>query len=172
MRRRQIEQLPDNLVIHVWSSVYDRALAEDLFQETLLVAWRRLGDFDRRRPFGPWLRGIAGRLVLDAGKRRARGPVVDDERVLQLIDRRCSVLHRARGDDFEDRLASLELCLEQLPERMRSAVDLRYGEDARGDELARRLTTTAANARKLLQRARARLADCLERRLGGWSPAP
>ena len=30
----------------------------DLFQETMVVAWRRLDDFDHTRPFGPWLRGL------------------------------------------------------------------------------------------------------------------
>ena len=32
---------------------------DDIFQETMLVAWRRLEDYDRSRPFAPWLRGIA-----------------------------------------------------------------------------------------------------------------
>ena len=36
----------------------------------MLTAWRRLGDYDHTRPFGPWLRGIATRLVLRHRDRR------------------------------------------------------------------------------------------------------
>ena len=38
---------------------------DDIFQDTVLVAWRRLPDYDRTRPFGAWMRGIARNLVLD-----------------------------------------------------------------------------------------------------------
>ncbi len=41
--------------------VQDVASVDDLFQETMVVAWRRLGDCDLSVPFGPWLRGIATR---------------------------------------------------------------------------------------------------------------
>jgi RNA polymerase sigma-70 factor (ECF subfamily) len=145
--------------------VRDDALAEDLLQETLLVAWRRLGDFDRRRPFGAWLRGIAGRLALAERRRRARAGELDDERVLELLDARFAALHALPGDDLDERLGALEECLAQLPARMRSALELRYVKELGGDALAALLETSAAAARKLLQRARERVARCLDGKL-------
>ena len=52
------------LTVFLRSRVKDEAAVDDLFQETMLVAWKRLDDCDLSRPFGPWLRGIAHRLVI------------------------------------------------------------------------------------------------------------
>ena len=39
--------------------VVDRAVAEDLFQDTMMVLFQRLGDFRGEAPLGAWLRQIA-----------------------------------------------------------------------------------------------------------------
>ena len=52
------------LLAFVRSCVYDRGAAEDLVQETFLVAWNRLDDYDENTPFARWLRGIARNKVL------------------------------------------------------------------------------------------------------------
>jgi RNA polymerase sigma-70 factor (ECF subfamily) len=53
----------------------DRADAEDLAQEVLLVAWRRWADFDATYPLRPWLMGIAFN-VAHRHRRRRRPPLV------------------------------------------------------------------------------------------------
>jgi len=57
--------------------------AEDLVQETLLRAYRRIGKFDGRATFGTWLYRIAANCSLDlirARKRREeQQPAVDEE---------------------------------------------------------------------------------------------
>ena len=53
----------------------DMALAEDVVQETLLRAWRHPEALDPARgPIRPWLRTIAGRLVIDQYRHRVRVP--------------------------------------------------------------------------------------------------
>ena len=155
------------LDVFLRSAVADPAQADDLFQDTLLVAWRRIGDFDRRRPFGPWLRGIAAKLVLSTRSNPRGRTVVDEERVLEVLERRCAELHELPGDTMDERLRVLDECLSGLPERMRTALDLRYARGENSDGLAQHMRTTAANARKILQRARDRLGDCFRRRLTG-----
>jgi RNA polymerase sigma-70 factor (ECF subfamily) len=62
-----------------WYVVRDAAAAEDVAQEAFLAAVRALGRFDRRRPFGPWLRAIVARRAIDALRAsRARREVSDD----------------------------------------------------------------------------------------------
>ena len=58
----------------------DRARAEDLVQETLLRAWRKLEDLDdATRPIRPWLFTVVQRLAIDAHRaRRARPQEVGD----------------------------------------------------------------------------------------------
>ena len=48
----------------------DRDL-EDLTHDVLVVAYRRLGDYDPARPLRPWLFGIAFRVVSDYKRRAA-----------------------------------------------------------------------------------------------------
>ena len=64
-------------------------------------------------------------------------------------------------DDRE--IGLLKLCLSELPERERTAVDLRYWKEAPSNQLAETLGVTATNARQLLFRALAKLRRCVER---------
>src|SRR4030095_1216705 len=66
-----VHEHADMLTAFLRSLVLDSSAIHDLFQETMLVAWRRLADYDRARPFGPWLRGIAGVLVMEHRRKRA-----------------------------------------------------------------------------------------------------
>jgi RNA polymerase sigma-70 factor (ECF subfamily) len=54
--------------------VHDAAAAEDIAQEAFLAALRRLHQFDRRRPFGPWLHRIVVNRAIDWSRaRQVRG---------------------------------------------------------------------------------------------------
>lgn len=58
----------------------DRALAEDLAQQTLLQMHRARGSFTPGSPVMPWTFAIARRLVIDEFRRtRRRGPPAADE---------------------------------------------------------------------------------------------
>ena len=52
-----VREHADRLLAYLRATV-PASSVDDLFQETVLVAWRRLPDYDRARPFGAWLRGI------------------------------------------------------------------------------------------------------------------
>lgn len=51
-----------------------RGDAEDIFQETFIRVLHHRGDYDPRRPFGPWLYTIAANLVRDERRKRWRRP--------------------------------------------------------------------------------------------------
>lgn len=51
---------------------HDGADADDLTQETLVTAWRRIGDFDGRGRFKAWLFAIAHREFLQHARSRRR----------------------------------------------------------------------------------------------------
>ena len=65
------------LTAYLRTLVDDESVVDDLFQESMLVAWRRLDECDLSRPFGPWVRGIAGRLVLAHYRKRKAGDARD-----------------------------------------------------------------------------------------------
>lgn len=145
------------------SGLRDNAEVDDVVQETLITAWRRLDDFDPSRPFGPWLRGIARRIVSSRSKDRARrSEFALDSSALDALEERVSRLEMLRTERSAGWTEALARCVEQLPERMGLAIRLRYEEGADSEAIAHRLGIGAANARKILQRSRESLATCLD----------
>lgn len=153
------------LTVYLRCAVRDPAAVDDLFQETMMTAWRNLEKFDRDRPFGPWLRGIAAKLILAQRRKDARRHLLMDEGVLEHLEARQNELQQLPGDTLDDKLESLRECVRALPQRYRHAVELRYHEGLRGSRLAERLDISGEALKKRLQRGRARLLDCLQRKL-------
>lgn len=166
-----VRENADMLMAYIRSVVRNDSTAEDVFQETMLTAWRRLGDYDRSRPFGPWLRGIAARVMLAQRRQKARDFALCDEELLEHLDARCEALHRQPGDTWDDKLDGLRECLEKLPEHYRQVIHLRYSEELTSERLAERLQISMETLKKRLQRGRARLLECLQRKLR-WETAP
>ena len=73
------------LTVYLRSLLRDEAAIDDLIQETMIVAWRRLDECDLNRPFGPWLRGMASRLVMAHYRKQKSVPVLLHETVLQVV---------------------------------------------------------------------------------------
>ena len=153
------------LSVYLRAALHDAAREDDLFQEAMLTAWRTLDRFDRSRPFGPWLRGIAARLLLAERRQGSRRPLPCDAAVLEQLEANCLALSSQAGDTLDQKLEGLRDCLDQLPEPYREAIHLRYTEELTGPRLAERLQLTSEALKKRLQRARARLLECLERKL-------
>jgi RNA polymerase sigma factor (sigma-70 family) len=116
-------------------------------------------------PFGPWLRGIAAKLVLAERRKSAKRLLICDEELLEHLEARHAALHASSGDTLEEKLAGLRDCIEALPDRYRRVVQMRYHEELQGEPLALRLGLSMETLKKQLQRARARLLDCLQRKL-------
>ena len=153
------------LIAYIRSIARNDASADDVFQDTMLTAWRRLDDYDEGRPFGFRLRGIAARILLAHHRKVARGFSLCDEQTLDYLSQRFEALHRQSGDTFDEKLDALRDCVDKLPERYRHPIKLRYEEDLRGDRLAQRLGLADETVKKRLQRARARLLDCISRKM-------
>ncbi|MEZ5964093.1 MAG: sigma-70 family RNA polymerase sigma factor [Planctomycetota bacterium] len=145
------------------ASVRDAATAEDIFQETFLVAWRNLARYDRALPFGPWVRGIAGKLVLNWRRRLGRARVLFcDETDLQLLDRSFERFQALPGDTFDEKLDVLRACMGTLSPAQRDAIRLHYEHGLHCKEIAARLHIGFEAVKKHLQRGRAALFHCMQ----------
>lgn len=148
------------------SAVRDPATADDLLQEAFLVAWKNLDRYDRSLPFGPWVRGIAGKLVLSHRRKIGRSKMFycDDES-LGFLENHSDELLQQTGSEFEDKLEALTRCMEELSGPQRETIKLHYEEGLLCKEIAPRIGLGVEAVKKHLQRGRAALARCIERRM-------
>lgn len=154
-----------SLMVFIRSLVSDNAAAEDIFQETMLTAWKNMEKFDRERPFGPWLRGIAGKTVLVWYRQRKKQPVPRGEEVIEQIDQRLSNLHGLAGDSFDEKLEALKDCVSRLPEPYQQTIRLRYNQQLMPAAIVEQTQTTLETVKKRLNRARNMLLTCITRKI-------
>lgn len=159
-----VRENSDSLHTFLRANVEDASAAEDLFQETMLIAWRKIGEFDRTRPFGAWLRGIAKRLVFAYYRKAAREIAFSSEHVLNYIDRQMAQIDRQPGDTFDERIAALKDCVARLEPSYQEPIDLHYRLGKTTEWIAQHTATTREAVQKRLQRARLQIAECLKRK--------
>ncbi|MGE3172214.1 MAG: RNA polymerase sigma factor [Planctomycetota bacterium] len=146
------------------ASLRDPTSVEDLVQETFLVAWRHIDRYDRALPFGPWVRGIASKLLWNHRRKQGRGKVqYVEESELRAIELRFDRLAQLPGDTFEERVDALRQGMDRLTEAQRSTITLHYQQGLQCREIAQRLGIGNEAVKKHLQRGRAALMRELDR---------
>lgn len=159
---REYDQM---LMAYIRCLIRDPGLVEDVFQETLITAWRRFEDFDSTRTLGAWLRGIALNTARNATRKRAADRhLFSDEFVSQLEDVLLSSRFSDDAEGWSERLAELKECLSRLPEASRELILRRYTHGENSSDIADTLKRSAVAIRKELQRTRRLLALCMENR--------
>jgi RNA polymerase sigma-70 factor (ECF subfamily) len=142
--------------------------ANDAVQDTLLVFVQKADQFDGRASVRTWLFGILFRKVAERRRALVREEAVDD--VESVMDARFDPAGRwirpprpadaaATAGEIMARVAE---CLEQVPERSRSAFVLREVEQLDTNDVCKILDVSANNLGVMLYRARNRLRECLE----------
>lgn len=155
----------DMLLAFLRASVRDKDAIDDIFQETMVVAWRRMGEFDRDRSFGKWLRGIARNFVLSHYRKSGKTPLALDESMLDWMDGKFAQIQTQNGDTLSEKLSLLRECVSALSEDKKKTIEARYIEQFSLDEIVSKLDVTLETVKKRLYRAKAQLADCVESKL-------
>lgn len=136
-------------------------VAEDVLQDTFLVACRKLVDDRGDAAAASFLRQTARQLLW----RRRRDQGRRERRLLELADRQWQ--QDCGDDDGERWLLALRHCLQRLDGRPQLAVRMFYGEGRSRSDVAAALGMKETGLKTLLQRLRASLRQCIEQRLGG-----
>ena len=134
----------------------DRALSEDVAQETFLVAWRQLGELHETAKLRPWLCGIArnlGRMARREGRREATAEDVDD------VDLAAGTASPFEAVVEAEAQRIVQDTLSRVPERYREALVLYYQNDRSAREVAAALGISENAALQRLSRGRKYLAD-------------
>jgi len=132
-----------------------RAQAEEVAQETFLLAFEHLPSLSDPRMFPGWLRAIARNRALRVRERESRLQPLTE---VQLMLRDTSAALREPSDaDRTLGLMMLSQALERLAPQTREALILRAFEGWSVEEIARYQHISPTTARGRLQRARAAL---------------
>ena len=135
--------------------------ASEVLQETILVLWRRFGEFDRTADFKRWAFGIARMKALSLLRDRRRDRHVFDDELVGRLANEAVALEQRHLTQRE----ALDRCLEKLPVAQREIVLAAYAKGIRMDDLATQRGQTPMSLYKLLHRIRQALLECVERTL-------
>ncbi len=134
--------------------------AEDATQEAFLSAWRSLGRYDPKRPFGAWLFTILARRASGVSRsRQSRLRLISRTRELAPVEKEAREVEPGEHASDDGRLWTL--ALRDLGPEASSALWLRYVEDLSPKEIGAVLGKTGGSVRVMLHRARQRLLDSL-----------
>jgi RNA polymerase sigma factor (sigma-70 family) len=136
----------------------DSHAAEDAFQATFLVLFRRARHLDRRGSVAAWLYTVASHAAHKARSAALR------RRLREGLAVKPSRARPAADANWDDLRPVLDEELNRLPERLRAPVVLCYLEGKTNAEAARRLGCPAGTVKSRLARARGLLRTALVRR--------
>lgn len=145
----------------------DGSRAEELVQDALVIAFRRLDDYDPSRDFGAWVRGIVRNLHRQKQAVRVHLTVNGLEIPDQVLEQAVMDLEEHQGPSPV--LAALRQCLEGLGELLSGTVRMHYFQKMSVSAVAAQTQASEDAIKKRLQRAREMLFACIRRRLGDVS---
>lgn len=170
------------LQVHCYRILGSLHEAEDMVQETMVKAWKRLDTYEGRASFRAWLYKIATNTCLDfLDQRRSRRllpldvrPASDPSTSIlppsvemtwlepfpdEWLRDTSAVNPEARYSDLESISLSFMTALQYLPPRQRAVLILRDVLDFSANETAEVLEITVSSANSALHRARVTLAQ-------------
>jgi RNA polymerase sigma-70 factor len=147
------------LFAYIYSLLPNAADAEDVFQRTSLILWRKFDQFEAGEEFFNWACGVAFYEVRNFLRVSARQRLrFSDEVLAGLAAERPASLGR-----HDVRLAALTECLKKLSAQERRLVDCAYGSGMSVKQLADELGRAAQTLYNRLGAIRHRLLECVQR---------
>ena len=148
----------------------NHALADDLSQETFVLAWRNLGTFRQEARFSTWLYRIATNCWL-AHARKRREELLGD-RAEDVADDDDAVAPPGEAQADHARASSLKIDMERalgtLSEAERAAIVQCYHNDLSHEEAAYVLGCPVGTVKTHVFRAKQKLKQAL----AAWNPGP
>lgn len=163
-----VQQLTENqnrLYGYVYSLIGDHGRTEDVLQETNLVLWRKIAEFDQARPFLPWAFGIVRFQVLAQLRDNKRDRLLLDSNLGELLSEEAA----RQSEQIDDIREALRPCMALLTPANREMIEERYFRAASIANIAEALDRSVPSIKVALLRIRRQLADCVHKRMAAES---
>jgi RNA polymerase sigma-70 factor (ECF subfamily) len=152
----------DRIYAYVATLLPNRADAEEVFQQTSLILWKKWREFAPERDFVRWACGIARLEVRNfLRKQRAAGRVALSEHLLEQVAETRLEAHSL----LDARRQALAACLDRLRPDRRALLERCYAGKDSVKRIAAEVGKTANGLYLLLKRLRRALFDCINRTL-------
>jgi RNA polymerase sigma-70 factor, ECF subfamily len=185
---RWVEKYGDVLFGFAAGRVRDRAIAEDLVQETFLAALKASEGFAGRSSERAWLFGILRNKLVDYYRRQSREVSLGEVEEFLPEERGAFRAQGFHKDGWDQRLAPkawetpeeslqnkefqsvLKTCMSRLPERIAAVFMMREIDGASTEQICSEVGVSGNNVCVMLHRARMSLRRCLEIHWFGKKP--
>ena len=137
--------------------------AEDLAQDTFIVAHREVSQFDTNCPLRPWLIGIAHNLLRNHLRKFRAEPIGGNEELQVVLD---GFLSSQRADRYSPEIfVYLDECLAKLDAMAKEMVEARYVNGETIKEMREKSGKGHSALTMNLHRIREVLGKCIQRKL-------
>lgn len=168
-----VREYTESLYSYAVSKIPDTDIGKDLVQDTFLAAYTGFDSYNGKSNPKTWLMGILKHKIADyyrdAYKNTAYqdshssgSPFFEDtgmwnaKHIPKYFDADSNLL------DDEGFLYVLNDCMEKLPKKLNSVVQLKYYTNQSGNQICKDLNISATNFWQILHRAKLRMRECLE----------
>jgi len=147
---------------YILALVGNRTDADDLFQSTSMVLWRKFEAFQPGSSFLAWARRTAEFEVRNYLRQRRSLVVPFSE---ELLDALAAGELPPKSDSADAYLDGLRHCIDKLRTEDQQLLDYCYGDDLSVQQIADRIARSRQSVGKSLLRIRRELMRCVETRL-------
>jgi RNA polymerase sigma-70 factor (ECF subfamily) len=157
-----LREIQTRLYGYIHSLARDLNDADDLFQQTALILWKKFDEFDRCRSFFSWACGIARLETVNFLRSRTRRRLYfSDDLNLLLIEAQ----EELSNEELEDRRDALAKCMAKLRQRDQELLQECYQESGGVNQAALRRGRSSQSIFNSLRRIRRALYVCVSRTL-------
>jgi len=165
---RQLTECQTRLYGYVYSLLGDHSRTADVVQETNLVLWRKIGEFEPGKPFLPWAFAIARFQVMAHLRDKKRDRLLLDADLAEALS---SEVER-HAEKIDSVRSALRACMQLLTPEHRGLVESRYLREMPVADVAAAASRTTGAVKVALLRVRRQLADCVQQRLSAEGLQP
>ncbi len=158
---RLFTQFQRRLYLYILAQVTNAIDAEEILQETNVIAWTKFRQFQPGTNFLAWASQIATFEIMKYRSKRRRERLQFSEEFLKAVAQESL----DRADELERRRTALMVCLQKLRPRDRELIQQRYAPGESGKGIAGTLGRPPNSVYQSLGRIRRSLQECIQRQL-------
>lgn len=141
----------------------DYHLVQDIMQDSIVTILEKKDAYDEERPFLPWALKITRLKTLETLRKHSqnRRLVVSEEAALKIQG---AVIEELNNASVDERTESMVFCLQKLKPEHRQMMRLKYFDNVKVEQIAKRLKKSFSSIQSQILRLRLKLRKCIEQR--------